>query len=123
MADGSGIFGAVAALGSGNIVIKTGQAIAKGIKLASGGKKQTSATDVVSSIFQTALEACGTAGQVSLVQEIGADGFEEAFNMGLDSGRDASGVLSEFTEHPEAISEILENAEAEMTDVYQRGGW
>lgn len=121
MADG--IFNAVAAMGSGNVLVKVGQAINKGIKLGGGGRKQTSAGDVVGGIFNTALNSCGTAGQVALIQEIGITGFEEGFHMGLDSGRDATGVLSEMTNHPEAIGEILENAEAEMTDVYKRGGW
>lgn len=70
--------------------------------------------------YSNALSSAGNAGQVSIIETMGQDGFYEAVSAAAQ-GEDAVGVLMDIAAHPEAISEILEMVGEEINDYL--GGW
>lgn len=117
----------VAAFGSGNILVKLGNAIAEGLDLGgsiwngSNGALAQLGGGLAADVFDFALGECATEGQVSLMMQIGPGGFEDAIDMAIENERDASGILQDMTDHPEAIGDILEEAEGMITDALSEG--
>jgi hypothetical protein len=68
-------------------------------------------------IYDQSLGMCVTEGQIVLMEQIGADGFVNAGMDALEGGGDVS--LVDLTEHPEAIGEILEEAEIQLGEVVE----
>lgn len=75
------------------------------------------AMDNAVGIFDDSLGSCGTEGQMALVDQIGADGYKDALMQGIENGGDCSGTLGDKTDHPEAILDIIEQAEGELSDL------
>jgi hypothetical protein len=116
----------VAGFGSGNILVKLGGAIADGISLGDslweGNNNQMSGlAGIAGEAFDFAMGEAATEGQISLIMAIGPGGFQDAVDMAIENERDASGLLTDMTDHPEAIGDILEGAEALITDALSQG--
>ena len=118
---GKGIIGAVARFGSGNILVQVGNAIYKGIKFADKLNSTGAGSGLAGETFDFALGMCANEGQITLVNQIGPSGFEDAISIAIENGRDATGVLTDMTDHPEAIGDILDEAEAMINDAFSTG--
>lgn len=70
-------------------------------------------------IYDNALGQCVTEGQIALMEQVGPDAFEEAIRFGLDNEGEVGGFLVDLTDHPEAIGEILEQAEEEIAQLVE----
>lgn len=117
-----GAWAVLRSVGSGNVVVRLGFQLADVIKHTDlGSTNSKGGIAAVAEAFENALGACATEGQLALVNEIGITGFEEGFSEALDNGRDATGVLTDMTNHPEAIGEILAEAEDYMTQAIEAG--
>lgn len=117
----------VAAFGSGNILVKLGNAVADGLALGdsiwTGNSTQSlkAMGGLAGEVFDFMLGECATEGQMALVNLIGPGGVQDAIEQALDNERDASGLLTDMTDHPEAIGDILEQAEAMINDALSEG--
>jgi hypothetical protein len=91
-----------------------GEAISSAIDQVAGAREITqSAIDT----FDQSLGMCVNEGQLALMNQIGADGFVMA---GMDAYENQEDVnLVDLTDHPEAIGEILEEAESNLNDIVQ----
>lgn len=119
-----GLVQRVAGFGSGNIMVKLGGAIADGIDLGQSmweGNNRAGLGGFAGEVFSEAIGMCTTPGQIALIEQIGVAGFEDAAWEAIDNGRDATGILTSMTDHPEAIGEILEYAEGQITDALATG--
>lgn len=68
-------------------------------------------------IYDESLGMCVNEGQLTLMNQIGADQFVTA---GMDAYENQDDVnLVDLTDHPEAIGEILEQAQEQLNDVVQ----
>lgn len=65
--------------------------------------------------YLNAMASVGNAGQASIIETMGEDGFYEAVSAAAE-GDDAVSVLMDIAAHPEAVSEILEMVGEEIND-------
>lgn len=90
-----------------------------GLDVASGAIDQAAGAKEIASaaidIFDQSLGMCVNEGQLTLMNQIGADQFVQAGMDALQNEGDVS--LVDLTDHPDAIGEILEQAEESLGDV------
>lgn len=66
-------------------------------------------------VYGIALEMCGNAGQRAIIEDIGAQGYNDALAEALEGG-DAVAVLMDMASHPDAVEEILAETGTMLND-------
>lgn len=66
--------------------------------------------------YDTALSMCGNEGQVTIIEMMGYQAFLDAAFFALE-GEDAVATLEGLASHPEAVTEILEEAGTIINDI------
>lgn len=87
------------------------------LKAAAGKVEKANAEAAAMSIYDDALGQCVTEGQMGLMEGVGAGAFVDCLEYALDNEAETGGFLSGQTDHPEAIGEILEGAEEEISQI------
>ena len=86
-------------------------------KAAAKGIQRINAASQAQEIYDSALGQCATEGQIALMEAIGPDAFVDCLEFALDNEAETGGFLVDLTDHPEAIGEILEGAEEQISQL------
>ena len=81
--------------------------------------KQNEAMNAAAAEFGVSLSEAGNEGQIAILNELGEDAYRACAQYGFENEGDTSGFLTEMASHPEAVEEILGNAEEAIADIVE----